>query len=671
MSKRIFVYGTGVNAVKYLQEVKRDPQIKVMGILDRYHLSGQMEGVPIVSWEDIQPGSGERIVIAANPKYYKEIYVRILPYAVANGLEIYTTCNQNLTAYFGFQVRTRGMVDSMSEGTIRGMIQDAEVISFDIFDTLLMRKVVNPVDIFKLVEIKARRIGINLKNFYKVRREAELAVNGRDIHSIYKEIKSISGLSECEKNTLLNLEIETESEIIMPRQYVKKMFDECVAEGKTIVLSSDMYLTTGLLEKLLTNKGIIGYKWLYVSCEQGMSKVGGLLQRVRDNFPGCKIVHVGDDWDADIKAAAAAGMNPIYIPKAYDLALTTPLGSCVGHIKNISDSIMVGEIICKLFDNPFTGDLSVEHLETFVKLCLLPIVVQYMYLLNKCICEKQYEAVLFIARDGYFFKNCYDVLRETGIMHGPDSKYILCSRKLAIRTGMQDEKDIREIMDIYGIDEYDMRTEGIFGVLWKPEMDVQTLYTEVLEHSRKTREGYLKYLEEMDVALDKAYLYCELDGQGTGYYWLNQLFEQNMDSLYLIRQHVRERYDRIPMPAAYIHLESGGYSSFLEHVAILEMIFTSLGRSALDADSEGKIVFAKESRTESQIKLVERIQDILMEQTKSFFDIIPIENAMMSPFMVERLFEISSEIRLSGECEELAEASLFDEVIEVSLPAFT
>lgn len=671
MSKRIFVYGTGVNAIRYLQEVKQDQKTKVVGILDRYHLSGQMEGVPIVSWEDIQPGSAERIVIAANPKYYKEIYTRILPYAVANELEIYTTCNQNLIAYFGFQTRIRRMIHSIDEGTIWGMIQDAEVISFDIFDTLLMRKVINPVDIFKLVEIKARKVGIELKNFYKMRREAELAVNGKDINSIYQEIKNISGLSEHEKNTLMNLEIETESEMITSRQYVRKMFDKCVAEEKIIVLSSDMYLTTGLLEKLLTQNGIIGYKRLYVSCEQGMSKVGGLLKKVRNDFLGCKVVHVGDDWDADIKAATTAGMNAIYIPKAYDLALMTPLESCVGHIKNISDSIMVGDIICKLFDNPFTKDLSVERLEIFARLCLLPIVVQYMHLLNKCVCEKRYEAILFIARDGYFFKNCYDVLREAGIIHGPDSKYILCSRKLAIRTGMQDEEDIREIMDIYGMSEFDIHTEGIFGVLWKLGMDAQTFYTEVLEHSQKTRTGYLKYLGEMGVAPDKAYLYCELDGQGTGYYWLNQLFEQDMDSLYLIRQHVRERYDRIQTPTAYIHLKSGDYSSLLEHVAILEMIFTSPGLSALDVDSKGKVVFAKESRVASQIKLVEQIQDILIEQTKNFFEIIPIENAMMSSSIAERLFEISSEIRLSGECEELVEASLFDEVIEISLPAFT
>ena len=671
MMKRIFVYGTGVNAVRYLQEVKKDRKIKVVGILDRHHLSGQMEGVPIVSWEDIQPGCGERIVIAANPKFYKEIYVRILPYAVANGLEIYTTCNQNLTAYFGLQARIRGTIHAMDEETIRELVQNAEVISFDIFDTLLMRMVVNPVDIFKLVEIKARKIGIDLRDFYKVRREAELAVNGRDINSIYEGIKSTLELSEYEKNTLLNLEIETESEMITPRWHIKKIFDECVAKGKTIVLSSDMYLTTELLEKLLTNKGITGYERLYVSCEQGMSKVGGLLKRVKGDFPECKIVHVGDDWDADIKAAWAAGMNAVYIAKAYELALATPLGACVGHIKSIAESIIVGEIICKLFDNPFTEDLSVDHLEIFAKLCLLPIVIQYMHLLNKCVCEKRYGAVLFIARDGYFFKNCYDVLREEDIIQGPDSKYILCSRKLAIRTGMQNEEDIREIMDIYEINDHDVHTEGIFGVLWDKGMDAQTFYTEVLEHSRKTRAGYLKYLGKMGVAPDTAYLYCELDGQGTGYYWLNQLFEQDMDSLYLIRQHVRERYDRIQMPTAYIHLKSGGYSSLLEHVAILEMIFTSPGLSVIDVNSEGKAEFAKETRTAGQIKLVEQIHALLIEQTKSFFKIIPIENAMMSPSIVERLFEISSEIKLSGECEKLAEASLFDEVIEVSLPAFT
>ena len=53
-------------------------------------------------------------------------------------------------------------------------IDKAEIVSFDIYDTLVVRNVLKPTDIFKIVEFRVQsELGVNIADFEKKRILAE------------------------------------------------------------------------------------------------------------------------------------------------------------------------------------------------------------------------------------------------------------------------------------------------------------------------------------------------------------------------------------------------------------------------------------------------------------------------------------------------------------------
>ena len=137
---------------------------------------------------------------------------------------------------------------------IKDLIDNYKIISFDIFDTLLKRNTIKPIDIFELVEKK-----YNLKNknkiceFKKLRIEAEsIARSNSDkedilLEDIYKEIN----LDDSVALNLMEIELNIEEEFLMQNIEMKKIYDYALYKGKEIIIISDMYLPKKFIESIL------------------------------------------------------------------------------------------------------------------------------------------------------------------------------------------------------------------------------------------------------------------------------------------------------------------------------------------------------------------------------------------------------------------------------------
>ena len=96
---------------------------------------------------------------------------------------------------------------------IKKKIRNAKIVSFDVFDTLLLRNVCRPIDVFEIVEnLYSNRYGENIK-FKKLRIDAEKKVRERSkkedicFDEIYNYIYSKIG----EKSKIFEkLELEVE-----------------------------------------------------------------------------------------------------------------------------------------------------------------------------------------------------------------------------------------------------------------------------------------------------------------------------------------------------------------------------------------------------------------------------------------------------------------------------
>jgi predicted HAD superfamily hydrolase len=135
-----------------------------------------------------------------------------------------------------------------------------DLISLDIFDTLLLRAVSKPADIFKLVWKESKKKGISLLDispteFMKLRIECERRARNKadnrevNLREMYNELPKfvVSDLQQ-----LIQIEVEIEQRYCYKNFDIYKLVEVLEQLGKTIVLLSDMYLSVNQIESILT-----------------------------------------------------------------------------------------------------------------------------------------------------------------------------------------------------------------------------------------------------------------------------------------------------------------------------------------------------------------------------------------------------------------------------------
>lgn len=197
---------------------------------------------------------------------------------------------------------------------LKKLIDRAEWVSFDIFDTLLKRDVPTPVDVFSIVEKNN-----NILNYKKLRIEAER--KSRNISQ--KQEVTLQDIMECLKVDNLSYcrdcEMIAEMELSTVNRNLLDIYNYCVA-NKKVILVSDTYLPREILVNLLGKIGITGYKRLYISNEIGKTKAdGSLFEYVKDDLgvDGKKILHIGNSFKADYFQARAKRVNSFKIKTDY------------------------------------------------------------------------------------------------------------------------------------------------------------------------------------------------------------------------------------------------------------------------------------------------------------------------------------------------------------------
>jgi|GEM_PF-531208 len=217
---------------------------------------------------------------------------------------------------------------------IRARLASCRVVSFDIFDTLVLRRLERPVDVFALVarRYKAAHGPLPL-DFPRVREEAEAACRREawaatkaeeiTFEGLYDFLVRRCGLPARAAVLLKELEIAAEIEVAVPNPAAKEFFEECLAAGKTVVLTSDMYLPEAAVRAILESCGYAGYHRLYLSSAHGRTKSSGALYHLPREELGCRfedMLHLGDNADSDHVAATKLGVNSAHLPKPRERA---------------------------------------------------------------------------------------------------------------------------------------------------------------------------------------------------------------------------------------------------------------------------------------------------------------------------------------------------------------
>lgn len=203
-----------------------------------------------------------------------------------------------------------------SAGELAERLSGYDVVSFDIFDTLVFRAVEQPKDVFRLLEGKWKQFGFASQREaaeQKARlKKQEVAIG--DIYDILSRELSIG------KEAGIACELEMEGKVCYANPYMQEVYRILAKKGKTVIAVSDMYIPHEMMERLLAGFGY-DMNRVYVSCDHGAGKGTGELQKLvqREMGPQLSYIHVGDNVCSDIQGSRLAGWETFYYPNVQKL----------------------------------------------------------------------------------------------------------------------------------------------------------------------------------------------------------------------------------------------------------------------------------------------------------------------------------------------------------------
>lgn len=310
-------------------------------------------------------------------------------------------------------------------------IKKHEIISFDIFDTLLIRPYVKPTDLFLHIE-KLYKI----EGFHKNRILAEKSARGKYID--YEEITLNQIYEEIDDKykRFKEIEIELEERILTTHKENKEIYDYALRIGKKIIIVSDMYLPKNVIEKILTKNNYTNYYKLYLSSELNLTKASGNLYKyIIDDLKVApsSIMHIGDNFHSDFNNPKLYKIDSVYIEKIIDDFLENNIRAkklLNENENNIAVSIMLGISAFSSLNN-FNKNENKEnnYWRNFGFIYGGPAVFSYMNWLKKQIIKENIKEVIFVARDGYSLKKVFDIIKpeyiKTHYIYAPRIIYYL------------------------------------------------------------------------------------------------------------------------------------------------------------------------------------------------------------------------------------------------------
>ena len=404
----------------------------------------------------------------------------ILQNAIKKAFRKDALCDSHPDDFYFYQVSTDW---NNNYENIKQMIANSKfkVISFDIFDTLVIRPLYEPDDIFVLMSKQAAKmIGIsNSSQFCMMRKNAEnlarqAADKGREditLTEIYDKFGEIYGVSNTVCKGLYDLEITYEKRYCYRRESGVELLEMAKAIGKRVVLTSDMYLELDVVKNILNGLSITGYDAIYLSSDVGYLKSTGNLYRYmyrHENVDPNKIIHIGDNWQIDIERARFVGLEALFFAKAKEIAFNKianiPVGNFMAAFSENNSSwertslatkdfpirSLLAMVANKFFDRPnysfqsksdYNGDMYLigYYCVGFFLLGLSK------WLQKRCL-EKGINNLKFLARDGFMPKMAFDKLSNKDVRYsGISTDYFYASRKSLMPFAMDSELDFYSI----------------------------------------------------------------------------------------------------------------------------------------------------------------------------------------------------------------------------------
>ena len=410
---------------------------------------------------------------------------------------------------------------------IKRLLIKYDCISFDIFDTLVKRRVSKTSDIFIMIVSHFNLHSehkVDPKKFCVERKAAalrakELCVQGKEEITLAEIYNSLSSDYDWCKDDLMYGEQQLEEQICQANYQLKELYNWCISNNKRIIIISDMYLPIDCVKNILSKCGYDGYEALFLSSEIKKKKsTGSLFEFVlkQKGFQGKKIIHIGDSLRSDVIEAKKNGFDTYKIPKYIFKLKYYNRGKIVKEEK--ANQTSVGRII----NNCVRDSYSDFYKYGFESLGVL--LVGFSQWLHESIRKTDINRAFFLARDGYLMKRVYRKLYT----YNNDLKlqYLYISRKSIHFPLLWAYEDLGDFFALNGNKRWYLEMicarldidyeEGL--IYWKRVglSEHTSFKTEELYNNQKIKEFYSNFKDKAICKSKKAFLitkkYLEQEG---------------------------------------------------------------------------------------------------------------------------------------------------------------
>lgn len=261
---------------------------------------------------------------------------------------------------------------------VRQMLRDGScsILSLDIFDTVLWRRVPRPTDVFALLGERLRREGalaqwVDPSTFRSLRILAESNSRERrgalgpevSIYDIWREMPT-EVLLRDDLRFYVESEVDEEHRVLVPDLDIAELVSLAHAHSIPIILVSDTYFLQEHLDRFLDRTPLEPLKSAQVfrSHEHGVDKAHGLWKVVFKalGVQPSQIVHIGDNERPDVTVPAKLGVRTVHLVRVgqrYERILQRegepldPFGSRAPHLDLTDGDFGLTSLRAKLIEN--------------------------------------------------------------------------------------------------------------------------------------------------------------------------------------------------------------------------------------------------------------------------------------------------------------------------------
>ena len=624
-NERIAIYGLGKITKVVLEEF---PDFPIVALMDEVKTGELIWGLPVLSCEDAHKRGVSIIVIIARAANVPIIYRRIVDECAKFNIKVFDINGDEIIKTHD-EYKCPVSYSQLTKAALEDKIKKYDVISFDIFDTLLMRRVLYPTDIFIRVEETAKRQGLIDKNydFYKERIKAErelyISINPT-IFEIYDKLVNNTSISSEIAKCLMELELLEEGKQLIARQDMIHIVNLAYNLGKVICCTSDMYLTKEILANYLKSNGFDKFEQIFISCEHRTSKCGKLFSVLKSAFPNMRILHIGDNIEADIRMAYEMGIDEAFhIKSGLQMLEDSTVSLMLDYTNSISNREYIGDFVARQFNSPFAfettkGKCVINSCYQLGYSFIEPIITSFLKWMLDEIKNEGIEVLLLGSRDGWIIKKLLDVLNCYEEIKIP-YYYFYASRSACTFAGVKNNKDIMYAASLAFAGDikekisarFDLNEDEIFDRdHGESEEDYILRHSSlILERSKKNKDRYKRYRGKLPFDDDKKIGFFDFVSSGTCQMWLEGIFSWDIRGLYFLRIYD----DRKANLSINSHLEQGHIyekqkNKLYDNYFFMENIITSPEPTLRNFDDDGNMVFEKENRNSKQLEDLNEIQ---------------------------------------------------------------